>query len=122
MDDVETAAPFPVSAGALRLVLTTVPPTHAHEIARALVDERLAACVSLVPGLRSIYRWRDAVHDEPETLLLVKTRAERLEALGARLVVLHPNEVPETLVLEPSGTGAAYLAWLLTQSEPAPNP
>ena len=101
-----------VSAADARILLTTAPPGKAHELARALVEERLAACVNVVPGLRSIYRWEGALHDEPESLLIVKTTRDRLEALSARLAALHPYETPEVLVLTPDTGAAAYLAWL----------
>ena len=66
-------APFPAPPGGARLLLTTAPPDVAQDLAHALVEERLAACVSLVPGVRSVYRWKDRVQDDPETQLLVKT-------------------------------------------------
>jgi periplasmic divalent cation tolerance protein len=84
----------------------------AERIARALVETRLAACVNVVPGLVSIYRWKDALEREEERLLVIKTRADRLSALEEALVALHPYEVPELLTL-PVGEGyAPYLAWL----------
>ena len=115
MSDAEHDATFPAPAEGACLVLCTAPPDAAHDLARALVDERLAACVSLVPGLRSLYRWEGAVHDDPETQLLIKTGRGRLEALGARIRTLHPYEVPELLVLEPTGGSQAYLEWLQAQ-------
>jgi periplasmic divalent cation tolerance protein len=95
-----------------RIVLSSAPPGEAHALARRLVDEGLAACVSLVPGVRSLFRWKGSTSDEPETLLVVKVGGAHLEALMARLTELHPYEVPELLVIEPAVVGAAYLAWL----------
>ena len=97
----------------VRVVLVTAPNEETGAgIARALVEERLAACVNLVPGLRSIYRWKADVHDDPETLLIIKTTAEQEDALAARLAALHPYEVPEVLAVGPERGLAAYLAWV----------
>jgi periplasmic divalent cation tolerance protein len=110
----DTAAPSPV-----QVTLVTAPDLEtAARIARALVEERLAACVNLVPGVRSIYRYEGRIHDEPEVLLVVKTRGERAAALETRVRALHPYEVPEVLHLAAAGGGAAYLAWVLEESAP----
>jgi len=96
-----------------RVVLCTFPsPEKASEIARVLVEERLAACVNVLPAVRSIYRWQDAVQDEPETLAIVKTTAARYEALARRITELHPYEVPEIIALSLAEGHAPYLAWL----------
>ena len=108
-------APVPAPPGDARLLLTTAPPDVAQDLAHVLVEERLAACVSLLPGVRSVYRWKGEIHDDPETQLLVKTTAARLPALAARLAVLHPYEVPELLVLAPEGGSSAWLMWLQAQ-------
>jgi periplasmic divalent cation tolerance protein len=94
---------------------------EARSIARQLVDERLAACVNVVGPVRSVYRWRDAIEEEPEFLLLIKTRANLLARVERRVIELHSYEVPELLAIAPSGGSAAYLGWLLesTASEPA---
>lgn len=84
----------------------------AARIARTLVEERLAACGNIVPGLRSIYGWRGEVHDDPEVLLILKTRAERFDALAARVVALHPYELPEVIALPVQAGLAGYLAWV----------
>lgn len=96
----------------VRLLLSTAPPGKARPLAGALVEERLAACVNLVPGLRSVYRWKDDVLDEPETLLLIKTTAGLVDTVRTRLGELHPYEVPELLVFGPETGLAAYLAWV----------
>jgi len=110
------APAFPAPAGSARVLLTTAPPDSAGTIARTLVGERLAACVTLLPGVRSVYRWKDALHDEPETVLLIKTTEDRLQNLSTRYEALHPYDVPEILILEPTGGSAAYLAWLEAQT------
>ena len=95
------------------VVLSTFPSAEkAAEIARVLVDERLCACVNLVPAVRSIYRWQGAVHDDAEVLAIVKTTAERVQALRDRLIALHPYELPEVLVLPATEGHAPYLAWV----------
>ena len=102
------------------VVLCTVPTVEqAGRIAHALVEERLAACVSVVPGLRSIYRWKGDICDDAEQLLLIKTRRDALPALMQRLPALHPYQVPEILALEPAGVLPAYLNWLLEATEAA---
>jgi periplasmic divalent cation tolerance protein len=103
----------------VRAVLTTAPNAEVGGvIARALVEERLAACVNVIPGVRSIYRWKDEVQDDPEVVLIIKTRADRCEALAARIKDLHPYDVPEVLVLPAVGGSARYLAWIETEARP----
>jgi periplasmic divalent cation tolerance protein len=98
----------------VRLVLSTFPtPDQAAETAKILVEERLCACVNLLPQVRSIYRWQGAVSDDTETLAIIKTTAERYDALAARLISLHPYEVPELIALSPTDVHAPYLAWLV---------
>jgi periplasmic divalent cation tolerance protein len=98
------------------VVLSTFPdPNKAAEVARALVDERLAACVNLVPTVRSIYRWQGSVADDTETLAVIKTTRDRYDALAARLAALHPYEVPEMLALDVAAGHAAYLSWVSEQ-------
>lgn len=104
-------------AETVRLVLCTAPNLEvARGLGRTLVEERLAACVNLVPQLTSIYRWQDAICEEPEVLLVIKTQVSRLEALQARVLALHPYEVPEVLVVPVEGGSAPYVAWLLGAS------
>jgi periplasmic divalent cation tolerance protein len=86
--------------------------SDAERISRALVEQGLAACVNVVPGVVSIYRWQGEVQKEQEFLLVIKTRAEALERLRAALVALHPYEVPE-LVAWPIAAGhEPYLRWI----------
>lgn len=87
----------------------------AQALARALVDERLAACVNRVPGVRSTYRWQGEVIDDGEELLLIKTTAERLPALKARLPQLHPYEVPELVAVPVADGHDTYLDWVRAQ-------
>ncbi|HEX9050084.1 MAG TPA: divalent-cation tolerance protein CutA [Anaeromyxobacter sp.] len=97
---------------ALVVLVTTPSPERAAEIARTLVEERLAACGNVVPGLRSIYRWEGKVQDDAEALLLLKTTRARFDALRDRVLALHPYEVPEVIALPVEAGSAAYLAWI----------
>lgn len=97
------------------IVLSTFPAVDkAAEVARILVEERLCACVNLVPQVRSIYRWQGQISDDQEVLTIAKTTRARSTELAARLVALHPYEVPEVIVLpiEPPASHAPYLAWI----------
>ena len=107
-------------ADAVVLVLTTWPAATDHAaFASALVEERLAACVNVIAGVRSIYRWQGRVCDDREDLLVIKTGADRLEALTARLKEIHPYEVPEVLALPVEAGAQAYLDWLTAETRPA---
>jgi periplasmic divalent cation tolerance protein len=96
-----------------RLALTTVTSeADAKRIALSLVESRLAACVNIIPGVRSVYRWKEKVEDQSELLLLIKTTDERLEELRFALTQIHPYEVPELLVLNPDEVADGYAKWL----------
>jgi periplasmic divalent cation tolerance protein len=95
------------------VVLVTAPTVEgATELARALVEERLAACGNVLPGVRSVYRWQGTVQEETEALLLLKTTRGRFDALRDRVTELHPYDVPEVLALPVEAGSAPYLAWL----------
>ncbi len=95
------------------VVLVTAPGVdEAARIARALVEERLAACGNVVPGVRSIYRWQGKIEDQPEALLLLKTTRARFEALRERVLDLHPYDAPEVVALPVEAGSAPYLAWI----------
>jgi len=101
------------------VVLVTTPDADtAARIARALVEERLAACGNVVDGVRSIYRWKGEVESSQEALLILKTRVETFEQLQARVVELHPYECPEVLRLDVAGGLPAYLDWLASGTAP----
>ena len=102
----------------LRVVLCTCPPDLATGLAGALVDQGLAACVNILPGIRSVYRWQGKVCDDGESLLLIKTRADRVSELTEKILELHPYDVPEVLVLDVvEGEGNPdYLKWVLDES------
>lgn len=94
------------------LVLTTIGAgTDGAALARTLVEERLAACVNVLSPMSSVYRWKGAVEEEREQQLVMKTTADRLPALEARVRALHSYDLPEFLVLSASGS-SAYLDWI----------
>jgi periplasmic divalent cation tolerance protein len=96
-----------------RIVLTTTANLEeAVRLGHALVEERLAACATLIPAVESIYRWQGKVETSSETMLLLKTGAAQLAALEARLHQLHSYETPEFLVVGIDAGSHAYLAWM----------
>ena len=99
------------------LCLCTAPDlATARALADALVGERLAACVNMLPGLESVYRWQGQVERGEEVLLLIKTTRTCLPALQARIVALHPYELPEVLAVESAGGLPAYLDWIASET------
>ena len=99
------------------IVLVTCPKRQVAEtIGGALVEEHLAACVNVIPGLTSIYRWEGKVCRDGEVLLLVKTRRARLAALARRIRSLHPYTLPGIIALPVSGGSSAYLAWVVAST------
>lgn len=97
----------------VRAVITTVPdPETGERLGRMLVEERLAACANVVPGVVSLYRWQGALERSAEALVVLKTTSGRLDALQARAVELHPYDVPEVIALSVEGGHGPYLAWV----------
>jgi len=95
------------------VVLSTAPDeVTAKDLAGTLVEERLAACVNLVPGLRSLYWWEGQLQDDREVLLICKTDAEHVERLTDRLHNAHPYDCPEVVALEVVGGSGRYLSWI----------
>jgi periplasmic divalent cation tolerance protein len=99
-------------ADALELHVTMPDAEQATALARALVDEGLAACVNIVPGVTSVYVWEGRVHEDAEVLCLVKTRPAVFDRLRARILELHPYEVPEILAFSVDDGSPDYLDWL----------
>ena len=94
-------------------VLTTVPNAEvAERIGGALVEERLAACANVVPGVRSVFRWKGEVEHETEVLVILKTTANSWDALRRRVVELHPYDVPEVIALDVPQGHEPYLSWV----------
>ncbi len=96
-----------------QIVLTTCADREqAERIAHRLVEQRLAACVNILPGVQSIYQWQGAVESAAEVLLMIKTRVAHTSEVQATIASLHSYEVPEFLVLPVSGGSESYLAWM----------
>ncbi len=87
-------------------------PEEAERIARALVEKRLAACVNMLPAMRSIYRWKDAIEDQQETLLVIKSSRGLFNSVRAQIEKLHSYEVPEVIALPITAGADAYLEWM----------
>ena len=97
---------------ALVAMTTFANEADAARVARVLVEERLIACANVLPGARSIYRWKDGVADEREVVVLMKTRKQDWAALLSRLHELHPYETPELVALRIAAGAPKYMAWL----------
>ena len=98
------------------LIVTLVTVADAEtgvKLGRQLVEERLAACVQVIPGGTAIYRWEGQVHVDPQTQLLIKSLRSRWDALRRRIVALHADEVPEILTLPVADALPAYRAWVV---------
>ena len=96
----------------VQVVLVTAPEEVAGDLARTLVSERLAACVNIIPAVRSVYRWQGRLTEDAEVLLVAKTHCDRVAALSERVRELHPYDLPETLALPAVGGSPAYLGWV----------
>lgn len=94
-------------------MLVTCPPDKAEAIAQGLVEDRVAACVNVVPALRSVYRWKDGVQKDEEALLLVKTTRDRFDALKQAVLARHPYELPEVIAIPVDRGHAPYIDWVV---------
>jgi periplasmic divalent cation tolerance protein len=99
------------------VVYVTCPENDAARIARSIVERKLAACVNIVPTVRSIYRWQGVIEDQPESLLIMKTAQSRFDALRAGVIEVHPYEVPEVVALPIVAGHSPYLGWVREMSE-----
>lgn len=100
------------------LVMTTVSSSaDADSLVRALLAERLIACGTILPTARSLYHWEGEIAEEPEVVLLLKTQAARLDALGEAFAELHPYEVPELLVFPTHAGLEGYLGWVRDEAD-----
>ena len=105
------------------LVLTTIgAEDDARSLARLLVENRLAACVNILPAVTSIYRWEGKVTEDGEQLLVIKTAAERVDALRDALLANHPYDVPELVVVAIESMSNEYGAWLMGSVGAAASP
>lgn len=101
-----------MTGGTLVVLITTPTRDEAAHLARTLVEERLAACVNVVPGIQSFFYWEGRMNEEAESLLLVKTERDRYQALEARVKELHSYTVPEILAIPIERGSASYLDWV----------
>ena len=101
----------------MRVVLVTMPRGRKAELlAKGLVKDRLAACVNIIPGIVSHYRWEGRLHRDVEDLLVIKTRSAKLRALETWVKARHPYSLPEILVLPVAGGSKEYLGWVAEQT------
>ena len=103
----------------MHVVLSTIPPEAAESLASELVQQRLAACVNIVAGVTSVYRWKGEIQRDAESLLIIKTSNERLPELMSRLPDMHPYDVPEIVALDPTSVHAPYAQWLDVETRSA---
>lgn len=104
------------------IAYVTAPDSEAPALARAVVERRLAACVNILPKVRSIYVWEGAVQDEAESLMMIKTTRTRFEALRSAIVALHSYAVPEVIAVPVAAAHAPYSAWVaerVAEKDPA---
>jgi periplasmic divalent cation tolerance protein len=101
------------------VVYTTLPSeSDARKIGQELVEEKLAACANIFPGMVAIYRWQGSVETENETAMLIKTRKDLLKQLFEALAAKHPYSVPTIVAFEPQDVAPPYLTWLFQQTMP----
>lgn len=101
----------------VRVVLVTAPDAETGaRVARTLLEDHLVACANLLPQVRSLYRWEGRVEDEPEVLLVLKTRSALVDALSERVREVHPYDVPEVIALPVTAGHAPYLKWVLEET------
>lgn len=103
----------------MKVVLCSAPVEVAHSLASKLVAERVAACVSVVAGVASVYRWEGEVERAGESLLVAKTSDATAPALAARIAQIHPYSVPEIVVVDVAHVNASYAAWVDAETRPA---
>lgn len=99
----------------IRVVLCNCSPAEAPELARRLVEEKLAACVNIIGGVRSFYRWDGEVCDDAEATLLIKTTEDRFEAMAEALGAYHSYDLPEIIALDSADASRAYGEWVHEQ-------
>ena len=96
----------------MKVVYCTAPLESAKTLAFTLIESRVAACVNLVPQVLSIYRWKDAIEEDEEALLIIKTSDDRLPDLAAAIASAHPYDVPEIVALDVAFAHAPYASWV----------
>ena len=99
----------------VKIALVTCPPEDANRLARALVSEKVAACVNLMPNVSSVYRWDGDIQEDAESLLIIKTSTDRIQALRAAVSRLHTYDTPEFLVVDTDSAQSSpdYISWVI---------
>jgi periplasmic divalent cation tolerance protein len=101
-------------------VYTTLPSLEqAQTLSRYLVQEKLAACANIIPGVQSVYEWEGRLHEETEVAVLIKTTHSLIEAVFAAITAKHPYSVPALIAYKPVRTAEPYLNWLMSQTKAA---
>jgi len=108
---------MPERNAAVVILVTAPDESSADNLARRLVDERLVACANILPGLRSVYRWRGTVEEASEVLLVLKARRADVGVVAERVEELHPYEVPEVIALDVTAGHAPYLDWVISETQ-----
>jgi len=106
---------------AIVVLVTASSEEEAERIARTVVEEKLAACVNVLPRVRSFYRWKGEMNDATECLMIAKTRRELFDALEKRVLELHSYEVPEVVALEIEESAVPYLDWIAAETREIEN-
>ena len=102
----------PTTSDFIVVYITAPSQEEAKSLAQALVKEKLAACVNIIPGIQSVYQWDNAIQTDQELLLICKTRTERFETLKKRVQALHPYDVPEIISIPVQNGSEPYLNWV----------
>lgn len=104
----------------IKIILGTCPnETNAREVAAMLLEQKLAACVSILPSVRSLYRWQGKIEESEEWMILIKTGASRVEDVIREVEAVHPYEVPELITFAAEGGLSSYLGWVIEETTPA---
>lgn len=99
------------------VVMVTAPPSAAEQLVTRVVEERLAACGNIVPGVTSIYRWQGAVERADEVMIVLKTVPAAVERLTSRVAALHPYDVPEVIALPVTAGLDGYIDWIVSNTD-----
>lgn len=102
----------------IQIALVTCPPDSAHPLAQTLIEQRVAACVNVIPNIASTYRWQGRIQQDDESLLIIKTTADRFADLKLAVLAAHPYELPEIIAVSVSDGHAPYLDWIFASTRP----
>ena len=101
---------------AVLIYCTTNSEANAREIGKKLIEERLVACINIVKGMQSIYRWEDTIHEDTETVFIAKTREELVDMVTERIKILHPYSCPCIVALPITGGNSDFLNWIYEET------